>query len=134
MKKTFLASILSLVILLSLGVVLVHAQTGGTGSIGGTGGTGSTNVGIKLDNPFKGGTSLFDLLKAIINDILIPIGAVLAVIGFIYAGFKYVLARGNTTKLAEAHRTLLYVAVGSIVLLGAWTISQVIQNTISKLM
>lgn len=88
----------------------------------------------KLTNPFKGGDSLFDLLKAIINDILIPIGAVLVVIGFIYAGFKYVVARGNQTKIAEAHKTLLYVAIGSVVLLGAWTISQVIQNTISKLM
>ncbi len=87
-----------------------------------------------LTNPFRGGDSLFDLLKAIINNILIPIGAVLAVLGFIYAGFKYVLARGNENKLKEAHNTLLYVAVGSVVLLGAWTISQVIQNTINKLM
>ncbi len=120
MIKKFLAAC----VIFSASAITIYAQ----------GPDGGNPGGIKLENPFKGPDSLFDLLKAIIQDILIPIGAVLAVIGFIYAGFKYVVARGDTKKIEEAHRTLLYVAVGTAVLLGAWTISQVIQNTISKLM
>jgi len=122
-------------ILFSSGAIVVHAQLP-TGSDSNPAPTGSDSnpSGPLLPNPFKGGTSLFDLLKSVIQDILIPIGAVLSVIGFIYAGFKYVMARGDAKKIEEAHRTLLYVAIGSAVLLGAWTLSQVIQNTISKLM
>jgi hypothetical protein len=45
----------------------------------------------------------------------------------------YVTARGNSTKLEEANRALLYVAIGTAVLLGAELISSVISNTVDKL-
>jgi len=129
MKKTFLTSILSLALFLSLGALLVHAQGNPGGGIGppSSGGT------ITLDNPFSGGDSLFALLESIINDILLPIGGVLAVLAFIYSGFLYVTAQGNESKLAKAHRALLYTAIGTAVLLGSWAISQVIENTINEL-
>lgn len=90
-------------------------------------------VNIKLPNPFSGGSSLFALLEKVINNILLPIGGVLAVLAFIYAGFLYVTAQGNEAKLATAHKALLYTAVGTAVLLGSWVIAKVIENTVNQL-
>jgi len=91
---------------------------------------------INLPNPFNCGAAnctLFTLLRKVINDILLPIGGVLAVLAFIYSGFLYVTAQGNQTKLATAHKALLYTSVGTAVLLGSWVIAQVIENTINQL-
>jgi hypothetical protein len=137
MKKSFLASLLSFAIIFLFSVSLVYAYVGGGGGgpIGGGGGESSACGGAPgtLPNPFKGGCSLFGLLQVIIENILMPIGAVLAVIGFIYSGFLYVTAQGNETKIKTAHKALLYTAIGTALLLGAWTFANVIKNTVNSL-
>lgn len=138
MKKTFLTSLLLLTIFFAIGSAITSAQTGGSGTTGGTGGTGNTNnprLAVTLENPFKntGSNSLFDLLKAVINNILLPIGGVIAVLSFIYSGFLYVMAQGNETKLSTAHKALLYTSIGTAVLLGSWVLANVICNTIGLL-
>lgn len=147
MKNKFFVTVLTLTILASFFSVVpsVLAQpSGGTGNLGtgGTGNLGGGGIGNPgcgggsgvLPNPFKGGCSLYELLEAIIQNILLPIGAVLAVLAFIYSGFLYVTARGNTTKIKTAHRALLYSAIGTAILLGAWAIAKVIQNTIGNIL
>ncbi len=141
MKKTFLASLLSLSIFFVLGTALVLAvQHPITGSnpppIPGSNPPPITSSNpIKIENPFKAGVgnSLFALLQTIINDILMPIGGVLAVLAFIYSGFLYVTAQGNETKIKTAHTALLYAAIGTAVLLGSWVLATVICNTIGQL-
>lgn len=91
-------------------------------------------VPVSLKNPFSIGNDLFEVMKALVNKVVLPIGGVLCVLGFIYAGFMYVTAGGNSTKIGEANRALLYSAVGTAVLLGAWVIANVIGNTIRELM
>ena len=88
---------------------------------------------ITLDNPFKGGNSLFELLKSIMNDIVLPIGGVLAVLAFIYSGFLYVTAQGNEEQLKTAHKALLYTSIGTAILLGSWVLVNVICETIGQL-
>jgi len=88
---------------------------------------------VKLDNPFKGGNSLFELLKSVMNDIVLPIGGVLAVLAFIYSGFLYVTAQGDETQLKTAHKALLYTSIGTAVLLGSWVLANVICETIGQL-
>lgn len=120
MKKLF-AVFTSFSIIFVFSVVFVHAEPA---------------VNVNLPNPFNCGTTnctLFDLLRKVINDILLPIGGVLAVLAFIYSGFLYVTAQGNEAKLKTAHKALLYTAIGTAVLLGSWVISQVIKNTIDQL-
>ncbi|KKT95852.1 MAG: hypothetical protein UW97_C0021G0004 [Parcubacteria group bacterium GW2011_GWA2_45_15] len=56
-----------------------------------------------------------------------------AVLAFVYAGFLYVTAQGNESKLKTAHKALLYTSVGTAVLLGSWVIAKVIENTINQL-
>ncbi|OHA89876.1 MAG: hypothetical protein A2832_01925 [Candidatus Zambryskibacteria bacterium RIFCSPHIGHO2_01_FULL_44_22b] len=128
MKKTFIASLLSLTIFFAIGSALVFAQA--AGNPGSASGGNPPPPPITLDNPFKGGDSLFALLQSVIKDILLPIGGVLCVLAFIYAGFLYVTAQGNETKISTAHKALLYAAIGTALLLGAWVFSGAICRTI----
>lgn len=90
--------------------------------------------GTTIPNPFRAGNTLFQLLETIVNEIILPIGGVLAVLAFIYSGFLYVTAQGSETKIAKAHKALLYTAVGTAILLGSWALGNVIKNTINQLM
>lgn len=95
---------------------------------------GSTQrVNTKIENPFKGGNSITELFLAILNGIVLPIGGILAIFAFIYAGFKYVMAQGNESAIQEANRTLWGVAVGTVILLGSVAIAKAIEATINQL-
>ena len=117
--------LLSLALFLVMSVGLVFAQ----GSVG-----GNPSIDVTLDNPFGSGqNSLFGLIRTIINDVVLPIGGVIAVLAFIYSGFLYVTAQGNETKIKKAHQALLYTSIGTAVLLGAWVIATVVCTTIAAL-
>ncbi len=98
----------------------------------GEGNPQTTNVIVKIGNPFAIGDNLYAILKAIVNDVILPIGGLLCVLSFIYAGFMYVTASGNEAKIKNAHKILLYSAIGTAVLLGSWMLGEVVQNTINK--
>lgn len=111
--------------------------TGDTTSSGTTGGNISTGP-IKIINPFKcpngqASCTISDFIKTIVNEILIPIGGVIAVLMIIYAGFLYVTARGNSGKIETAHKALLWAVIGAAILLGAWVISNAISATVDQL-
>ncbi len=139
--KKYIPAVLVFVFFMSLSVQVVHAiapqQAGG--STGGSQATGNTaptqTIGGGIENPFKksGVDTLQELFQLILDDIVIPIGGVLCVLAFIYSGFTYVMARGDKTKIEEAHRNLLYSAIGTAVLLGATVISKVITATVDQL-
>ncbi len=139
--KRFLTSLVSLGILLTIFVAptyIVFAQVGGSAGSSGTGGssgsTGKVQVSGHIDNPFGGaGNDLKDLFVTILNNIVLPIGGVIAVLSFIYTGFIYVMAQGDPKEISRAHSALLYTAVGTAVLLGASVIAGVVENTINQL-
>jgi len=87
---------------------------------------------VSITNPFKSNT-ISGLIKVIVNDLLIPIGSVVAVVMIMYAGFMFVVARGDQTKITKAKDALLYAVIGAAILLGAWVISDVISGTITQL-
>jgi hypothetical protein len=130
MKKILITSVIFSSIL--LGGVSVSAQSGGGGPGGGSGG-GGPNIGVSLPNPLSGTGTIYQLIERIFNEIILPIGGVIAVMAFVYTGFLYVTAQGNTTKIATAHRALLYTSVGTAILLGAWVIATMIRTTIESL-
>jgi hypothetical protein len=92
---------------------------------------------LKLDPPLKSingkDATLESFIGAILNDIVLPIGAVVVVIFIIYSGFLFVTAQGNETKLEKAKTTFLWTVIGAAVLLGSWAIAQVIKTTIDQL-
>jgi hypothetical protein len=134
MKKIF-AHIVVLVLLCSVGGILVHAQTP-------AGGTSNTGISGTIPNPFncggsnsngQGGCDLGTFLNTIINSVVLPLGGILVILAFIWVGFMFVTSRGKPAELETARRYLLYVAIGTAVLLGAVLISNVIQNTVKQL-
>lgn len=153
MKKIFTYLLILSSVFLIIGGGLVHAQTpgsgstggtpgsggtggtGGGGGTGGTGGSGSTVVPIRIDNPFKAnvGGSLYGLIQNIMNNIILPVGGVLCVLAFIYAGFLYVTAQGSETQIGKANLALLYASIGTAVLLGSWVLANAICKTIGLL-
>lgn len=126
--RKFLIALVAFMILVSP-VAVVSAQSGS----GGGGGGGGSNV-ITIPNPLKSGTNtLYDFIKLIINDVILPVGGVIAVLSIIYAGFLLVTAQGDEKQLQQGKRAFVYAAIGSLILLGAWAISLAIQGTVNQL-
>ncbi len=96
---------------------------------------GTLGGGLKqLKNPFKGGVdSLPKFVEVLAKDIVLPIGSVVVVLFIIYSGYLFVVAQGNPAKLEQAKSAFLYACIGALVLLGAFTIAQVINNTILQI-
>ena len=65
-----------------------------------------------------------------ILDAVIKIGALVVVMLMVYSGFLFVVAQGNEQKLEEAKHSLLWVVVGSAIILGAWALTTVVINTV----
>lgn len=65
-----------------------------------------------------------------ILDVILIFAVPLIVFFIIYAGFNYVMARGNPGKVADASRALLYAVIGGVIILGAYVILEVISGTI----
>jgi Na+/proline symporter len=85
---------------------------------------------VELENPLNNINSIEDLLEAILYifmTLMIPV----IVFFIIYAGFKYVTAQGNASKVEEANRALLYAVIGGVLILGAVAIAGIIQSTVS---
>ena len=100
--------------------VFMYAQPGNTGV-------------INIPNPTSAGSTIMEVLTAILNNVVLPVAAVAVVIWIIYAGFMYVLAQGNPTKIEQAHQRLLWSLIGAGILLGAAGISLAVKNTIEAL-
>lgn len=109
---------------------------GGGGSTSGTpgGGGSSQSVAINFQNPLSiGETTISGFIRAVLENIVIPIGAVASVFFIIYAGFMFVTARGSEDKLKSAKTAILNAVIGSLIILGSWAIAQVISGTVAQL-
>lgn len=139
LKKYFFSALLSFAILFAFGAVLVHAQgtitnPPPTGTI--TNPPSSNTIKVTIDNPFSKAASdgsVITLFNSILNNIVIPIGGVLCVLAFIYAGFLYVTAGGSDKGIGNAKNMLINATIGTALLLGAGAIAAVITATINQL-
>jgi hypothetical protein len=93
-----------------------------------------TPIEIKLINPLKDINDLPSLITAILNNIIMPLAAVVVVIMIIYSGFKFITAQGNPGEIEKAKSGLLYVLIGTGVLLGAAGISAAIEGTLKSIL
>lgn len=120
---------------------VLFAQSGGNGpSTQGSGGTGpaASNpnpISITIPNPLgsNGSGTIWDFMNKIINNIVLPLGGVLAVLYIMYAGFLMVTAQGDEGKIKTARGAFFNAAVGTGILLGAWVIANVVATTICSL-
>lgn len=131
--------ILPVLFLLFLSPIVISAQEGGrSGPVlpegeGGRSGPVTEPVSQKItfENPLSiDNATVSGFIEAVITKIVVPIGAVVSVVFIIYAGFLFVTAQGSDDKLKSAKTALLNAIIGTIIILGAWTIAQVIKSTI----
>lgn len=69
---------------------------------------------------------LNNVIKFFFKVLLIPIFVVL----LMFAGFKYITAQGNSSKIADLKKMLLGVIKGVVLILCAWLIVRTIMNTL----
>lgn len=86
-----------------------------------------------ITNPLTGIDTFPLLIQTILENIVVPIGGVIAVLFIIYSGFLFVTAQGNTEKLTKAKSAFLWAVVGGLILLGSWAIATGIENTMSAI-
>ncbi len=111
---------------------------GGNTTGGGVGGntTGGNRV-MSLINPIKcspaaeqKGECLIEFLLAIIS-VLLLFALPIIIFFIMYAGFQFVTAAGNESKVSAAKSTLLWAVIGGVIILGSKLIITVIQGTIT---
>ena len=85
----------------------------------------------RLQNPLKA-DNLDQLVSQGMN-IVIYLGAIIAVLAIIWVGFMYVQAMGKPEKIKEAHRAFLYTVIGIAILVGAQVITTIITSTINEI-
>lgn len=84
-----------------------------------------------LENPLNA-SSLAELLTVIL-DAVIRLGTLLLVLMLVFVGFLFVTAQGKEEKIRDARSALMWTVIGGLILLGAQTISLVIQSTVNAL-
>ncbi len=131
--KTYAPLLLTAVILLMPLVGLAQFDQGTTQVQRDQGTTQVQNQSAgKLENPLKNANNFCDLIKIVLQAILV-IGLPIAVVFLVYVGFKFITAQGNPEKIKEAQKNFLNTAIGIAIFLGAWTIAQVIAATLRGL-
>lgn len=115
----------------AIGGVFTPGQNPNAASVTASGAQSAFSIGVHLQNPLKVDTiqeAIAYFLKVVIK-IAIPF----LVVFFIWSGFKFVLAQGNPTKVAEAKKMFWYTVIGMLLILGAWTITNAIIGTVNTI-
>lgn len=145
MKKIIVSSLIALSLILSVSLAyttVVYAENPGAQL--GDPGAQLGNPGAQLGNPAAQPTDTATIVNPIAVDsiqgfierllgIILKLGIPLVALAIIYAGFKFVMAQGNASKLEEAKSTFLYTLIGAALLLGAWVIGSIVKATIEAI-
>lgn len=75
---------------------------------------GSTSSGLVCSDSLPHAAANQGTITDVLNIIFVVVGA-LAFLMIVIAGFRYVLAGGEPTKVAEAKRMIVYAAIGILV-------------------
>ncbi len=86
-----------------------------------------------LENPLNKNFSSIPLFIAGALKVLVIVALPIITLFIVIAGFMFVLARGNESKLSEAKKNFVYVMIGALLILGAWVIATLIGGTVTQL-
>ncbi len=86
---------------------------------------------VQIKNPLKVGT-VQGAIK-LFMDAVLKIAIPLIVVFFIWSGLSFVLARGNPEKIKTAKNMFWYTIIGTLLILGAWTITNAIIGTVNSI-
>ncbi|MEI6022511.1 MAG: hypothetical protein WCQ32_01555 [bacterium] len=90
---------------------------------------GDTKISYSINNPL-GVTSIDEVIQKIMA-VIVKLAVPVIICLFLYTGFMFITAQGDTTKLKTAKTMLWQVIVGTIIILGAWAIAAAIVTTVS---
>lgn len=77
------------------------------------------------------GSRLNDVLEVVLNVLSLIVG-VIAVIGIIISGMKFITAQGDSSQISSARNTIIYALVGLVVVALAQTIVRFVLNRVEK--
>ena len=89
-----------------------------------------------LTNPLAEGNMNVETIPQFVQSILsvvMYLGVPFIGLILVFAGFKFLFARGNSDKIKGASFNFMWVTIGIAVFLGAWTLSTIIDSTISNI-
>lgn len=84
-----------------------------------------------LENPLQT-QSVSEFIASALK-VLVVVALPIITLFIVVAGFMFVFARGNESKLEHAKLNFVYVIIGAILILGAWVIATLIGGTVSQL-
>ncbi len=108
---------------------LVYAS----GVNGATTGTNTSSKSILLENPLKNNINDIPTFIKKLLEVVMKVGVPLIAVAIIYTGYLFISAQGNPEKLKKAKDAIVYVFIGSMILLGAYVIAQALQGTINAI-
>lgn len=86
-----------------------------------------------LCNPLKPEFSSIPLFISGALKVIVMVALPIIVLFFVIAGFKFISAQGNPSKLDEARKNFVWVVVGALLIMGAWVLATLLANTVSQL-
>lgn len=86
---------------------------------------------VRINNPLKVDT-IDEAIKLFMSAVL-RIALPFIVVFFIWSGFSFVLARGNPEKVKTAKNMFWYTIIGTLLILGAWVITNAIIGTVNSI-
>ena len=147
-KKLWVALSISVFAAMALTPAIVAAQTYTTGNASPTYTTGnaspkytagnsspnytSGNSVGSLSNPLGKVTGICQLLKIVLN-VAILTGVPIGMFFIVFAGFKLIMARGNSEALIRARNNLMWTFIGLAIFLGVWFFVNLLANTLGAL-
>ena len=86
---------------------------------------------VRINNPLKVDTieGAIQLFMSMVLRIAIPF----IIVFFIWSGLSFILARGNPEKIKTAKKMFWYTIIGTLLILGAWTITNAIIGTVNSI-
>lgn len=92
----------------------------------------TNGLNIHLNNPLSGVSTIPDAINKFLG-IIIRIALPLIIVFFIWSGFSFILARGNAKKVTDAKNMFLFTIIGTLLILGAWVITNAIIGTVNSI-
>jgi len=114
-KKIFLLLLINTLFFLFLFITPVYSDNG-AGDATGVGQGGTTD----LPNPLET-KSVPELIGRVINGVLGVVGS-LALVIFIYGGFVWMTAAGNTERITKGKNILIWATLGLVVIFASYAI------------
>ena len=86
-----------------------------------------------LKNPVSADFDTIPKFIAGVLRVLVLVALPIIALFFVYSGFLFIKAQGNSSELETAKKNFVYVVIGAILILGAWVIAQLIAGTVTQL-